>query len=125
MVDTSASSAPVEPIAHEDLGVDDLPRPREPFDAVVRFAYTFDGYAAFGMEMCGAVANRGRSQWTELGAIPDWLAGDLDRLRASLFFEARRWIVLEREPDTQSLMYVHDLIRVIEDRILERDADAS
>ena len=125
MSETSASTPPVEPIAHEDLRLDDLPRPREPFDTVVRFAYTFDGYAAFGMEMCGAVANRGRSQWTELGVIPDWLAGDLDRLRASLFFEARRWIVLEREPDTQSLMYVHDLIRVIEDRILEREADAS
>lgn len=125
MSDVPSDDRPVEPIDHADLTLDDLPRPREPFEAVVRFAYTFDGYAAFGMEMCGAVANRGRSQWTELGEIPTWLAGDLDRLRACIYFEARRWIVLEREPDTQSLMYVHDLIRAVEDDILEREEHAS
>lgn len=111
----------VEPIPHETLSVDDLPHPREPFDELVRFAYTFDGYAAMGMEMCGAIANRGRAQWNELGALPSWLSDDLERLRACIFFEARRWIVLEREPDTRSLIYVHDLVRAVEDRLLERD----
>jgi len=111
----------VDPIAHEDLTPADLPHPRAPFDDVVRFAHTFDGYAALGMEMCGEMANRGLSQWTRTGAVPGWLAGDLERLRACLYFEARRWIVLEREPDTRSLMYVHDLVRAIEDRLLDDD----
>lgn len=116
-----ATAEVVEPIAHEDLAPADLPHPRAPFDEVVRFAHTFDGYAALGMELCGEMANRGLSQWTRSGEVPGWLAGDLERLRACLYFEARRWIVLEREPDTRSLMYVHDLVRAVEDRLLERD----
>lgn len=121
--DAAAESAEaVEPLAHEDVTPSHLPHPRAPFDDVVRFAYTFDGYAALGMEMCGQMANRGLSQWTQTGEVPGWLAGDLERLRACLFFEARRWIVLEREPDTRSLMYVHDLVRAIDDRLRERDA---
>lgn len=123
--DDGDQARPVAPIPHDALTLDHLPHPREPFDEVVRFAYTFDGYAALGMEMCGAMANRGRAQWEELGAVPAWLADDLERLRACIFFEARRWIVLAREPDTRSLMYVHDLVRAVEDRLLERDEAAN
>lgn len=100
-------------VAHDELRRDDLPGPREPFESVIRFAYTFDGYERFGMRLCGEMANRGLSHFLEGGRLPSWLEGDLDRLRACLYFEARRWIRLEREPDTRSLIYVHRLIEAI------------
>lgn len=112
----------MEQVANTDLTAADLPHPREPFDAVVRFAYTFDGYQALGMELCGEMANRGLSQWVASGVVPDWLRADLTRLRAVLYFEARRWIVLESEPDTRSLLYVHALIEAIDEALPARDA---
>ena len=123
--DPSDDATVVLPVAHEDLTRDHLPHPRDPFEEVVGFAYTFDGYARFGMEMCGAMANRGLKQFLELGELPGWLAGDLDRLRACLYFEARRWILLEREPDTRALIYVHSVIDAIGSRIDERTTAAA
>jgi hypothetical protein len=107
----------VRPLAHEELEAERLPHPRAPFEEVVRFAYTFDGYARFGMRLCGEMANRAASRFVEAGELPGWLRGDLDRLRACLFFEARRWILLEREPDTRALIYVHRLIEAIGDEL--------
>ncbi len=121
---TAAAADPdhvVYPVAHHELTPEHLPHPRDPFDDVVRFAATFDGYAAMGMEMCGEMANRAISQWTQTHVIPSWLQGDLDRLRSCLYFEARRWIRLEREPDTRSLIYVHALIEAIGDAAFDRE----
>ncbi|MDR9391257.1 MAG: hypothetical protein RI554_04435 [Trueperaceae bacterium] len=114
----------VQPIDHDDLRVEHLPHSRDPFDDVVRFAATFDGYAVYGMEMCGEMANRAMAQWEQLGAVPTWLEGDLPRLRGCLYFEARRWIRLEREPDTRSLIYVHALIDAVRDALEARDEAA-
>jgi len=114
----------VYPIAHESLLREHLPHPRDPFDDVVRFAATFDGYAHFGLEMCGEMANRAHKQWLDTGVVPGWLQGDLDRLRGCLYFEARRWIRLEREPDTRSLIYVHALIDAIGWVVEERESMA-
>jgi hypothetical protein len=111
------AGAEVRPLTHEELEVARLPHPRAPFEQVVRFAYTFDGYARFGMRLCGEMANRAASQFVAAGELPAWLRGDLDRLRACLFFEARRWILLEREPDTRALIYVHRLIEAIGDEL--------
>lgn len=108
-------------IPHAELTRDHLPHPRDAFEEVVRLAYAFDGYERFGMRLCGEMANRAMTQFLELGELPAWLAGDLDRLRGCLYFEARRWIVLEREPDTRSLIYVHRLIEAIGDAIDARD----
>jgi len=103
----------VRPVAHDALTRDHLPHPRAPFEEVIAFAYTFDGYERFGMTMCGEMANRAASQWAATGELPAWLTADLDRLRGCLYFEARRWIRLEREPDTRALIYVHRLIDAI------------
>lgn len=108
-----SNDAVVYPIAHADLTLDDLPHPRDPFDDVVRFAYTFDGYEHFGMEMCGEMANRALNHYLEGHALPDWLASDMDRLRGCLYFEARRWIRKESDPDTRSLIYIHKLVDAI------------
>lgn len=123
-----ASSPPaggeeVRPVPHAELTRDHLPHPRDAFEEVVRLAYAFDGYERFGMRLCGEMANRAMTQFLELGELPAWLAGDLDRLRGCLYFEARRWIVLEREPDTRSLIYVHRLVEAIGDAIDARDED--
>lgn len=114
----------VTPVPHDALTRDHLPRPREPFERVVELAYTFDGYERFGMRLCGELANRAMSAFLETAALPSWLTHDLDRLRGCLYFEARRWILLEREPDTRSLIYVHRLIEAIGEALdaLEREA---
>lgn len=104
-------------VPHESLGRDDLPGPRAPFEEVVHLAYTFDGYERFGMRLCGEMANRALNAFQRTAELPGWLTGDLDRLRGCLYFEARRWILLEREPDTRSLIYVHRLIAAIGDAL--------
>ena len=109
-------------VPNERLTVAMLPHPRDPFDDVVRFAYGFDGYARFGTRLCGEMANRALSHTIETGRVPEWAAHDLDRLRACVWFEARRWIVLEREPDTRSLLYLRLLIDAIRDVLEARDA---
>ncbi len=113
--DATQDGVAVRPVAHDALTRDHLPHPRAPFEEVIAFAYTFDGYERFGMSMCGEMANRAASQWAATGELPAWLTGDLDRLRGCLYFEARRWIRLEREPDTRALIYVHRLIDAIGD----------
>lgn len=110
-----ADGGEVRRLAHDELRPEHLPHPRDPFEEVVRFAYTFDGYERFGMRLCGEMANRAASSFVASGELPAWLEGDLDRLRGCLFFEARRWILLEREPDTRALIYVHRLIEAIGD----------
>lgn len=121
----AAASNVVEPIPHEALTREHLPHPRAPFEEVVELAYAFDGYQAFGMRMCGEMANRGLSHFVRLGELPGWLEGDLDRLRACLFFEARRWILLEREPDARGLIYVHALVDAIGATLDARGAGAA
>lgn len=103
----------IRQVPHAELTREGLPHPREPFDEVVRFAYGFDGYEHFGMRMCGEMANRAMRHYLDGGDLPGWLEGDLDRLRGCLYFEARRWILLAREPDTRSLVYVHRLIEAV------------
>ncbi|MEX2502447.1 MAG: hypothetical protein WD336_08720 [Trueperaceae bacterium] len=109
-----------EQVPHERLTLAMLPHPRDPFEEVVRFAYGYDGYARFGTRLCGEMANRAMDHVLQQGHVPDWLHNDLDRLRACVWFEARRWIVLKREPDTRSLIYVHRLVDAIADAIEAR-----
>jgi hypothetical protein len=100
-------------VPHRVLRRSDLPAGRAPFEEIVTFAYTFDGYAHYGMEHCGTLANETYATWTQAQTLPD----DLDALRACLFFEARRWIVLEREPDIRARLYVDALLEAIGDAV--------
>lgn len=88
---------------------DDLPDPRADFDDIVRFAYTFDGYAHFGMAECAALANGALDHFLAERVLPP----GIDALRGCLFFEARRWIVLEAEPDTRARLYVGALLEAL------------
>jgi hypothetical protein len=100
-------------VPHRSLTRDDVPDPRAEFDDIVAFAYGFDGYARFGLEGCGELANRTLSTFLTERRLPD----DLDTLRACLYFEARRWIVLEQEPDTRARLYVGALLDHLGDRL--------
>jgi hypothetical protein len=100
-------------VPHRSLTRDDVPDPRAEFDDIVAFAYGFDGYARFGLEGCGELANRTLSTFLTERRLPD----DLDTLRACLYFEARRWIVLEQEPDTRARLYVGALLDHLCDRL--------
>lgn len=100
-------------VPHRLLTRDDVPDPRADFEDVVAFAYGFDGCARFGLEGCGELANRTLGAFLHDRRLPD----DLDQLRASLYFEARRWIVLQREPDTRARLYPGALLEHLGDRL--------
>jgi hypothetical protein len=103
----------VATVPHHALTARDVPDPRAEFDDVVAFAYTYDGYARFGMERCGELANAAVARFVADRTLP----AQLDELRACLFFEARRWIVLAREPDARARLYVGALLNAIEEAL--------
>ncbi len=104
---------PDHSVPHRSLTRDDVPDPRADFEDIVAFAYGFDGYARYGVEGCGDLANRALRRFLDDRRLPD----DLDELRACLYFEARRWIVLEQEPDTRARLYVGALLEHLGDRL--------
>jgi len=105
----------VTSVPHHALTRADVPSARAEFDEIIAFAYTFDAYAHFGLEACGTMANATQAQFVATRVLPS----DLDTLRGCLFFEARRAIVLEREPDTRARLYVGALLVAIEDALDE------
>jgi len=100
-------------VPHRSLTREDLPDPRADFEDIVAFAYGFDGYARFGLEGCGELANRTVTAYLRDRRLPD----DLDELRACLYFEARRWIVLQQEPDTRARLYLGALLEHLGDQL--------
>jgi hypothetical protein len=101
---------PITPVPHAALRPETFPQRGAPFEALVAFAYTFDGYERFGMEACAQLANAALSRYYRERALPE---PDFDTLRACLFFEARRWQLHKQEPDTKGLLYMHALIDAI------------
>lgn len=107
-------------LPHHALTRDDIPDPRADFDDIVKFAYTFDGYARFGMEACAKLGNDTLAAFVRDRSLPN----DLDTLRGALYFEARRWIVLEAEPDTRARLYVGALLEQLGDALDAMQTDA-
>jgi hypothetical protein len=97
---------PVALVANEDLNVNTFPKRRDPFNKIVEFASTFDGYAHFGMNKCAEIANTALSTFYHTQVLPE----DINVIRACLFFEARRWTLYQKEPDNKGLIYIHALI---------------
>lgn len=93
-------------IPNDELDVTTFPKRRDPFNKIVEFACTYDGYAHFGMEKCAEICNAALSTFYHSQTLPD----DIDTLRACLFFEARRWTLYGKEPDNKGLIYIHALI---------------
>ncbi len=88
-------------IANRDLLIDKIPSSTSPWSVIQRFALTFDGYAVFNTEerqtACGDLANSRQ-------------ANSLTELRASLFFEQRRWRHFGESPEGLDLIYIQSLL---------------
>jgi hypothetical protein len=100
-------------IPASELSKTTFPKRRDPFNKIVEFAYSFDGYAHFGMEKCAEICNAALSAFYHSQVLPD----DIDTLRACLFFEARRWTLYGKEPDNKGLIYIHALIDRLEKKL--------
>ncbi len=91
-----------EPIENARLAIDDVPDAAADWDAIQRFALTYNGYQANGsFEACAVIANEQRHT-------------SLDDLRTCLFFEQRRWHHFGDEPDAGSMTYIRSLIEKIQ-----------
>ena len=91
-------------IPNRELRAEKLPPADADWDAIQRFALTFDGYKRWGdAEKCGEIANaRRHSTMTEL--------------RTCLFFEQRRWRHFGAEPDEASMAYIREVLEQIRAR---------
>jgi len=95
-------------LANTELTPADVPAVGEPWTQIEPFALTFDGFRYWGsVEKCAEVA----------GQTPRTLTD----LRTCLFFEARRWKNLGREPDSASMQRIRALISVIQQKIKTGD----
>lgn len=108
---------PITPVPHEALEPSSFPRRGSSFEEITAFAFTFDGYARYGMEACAERANAALSRFYHKHELPE---PDLDLLRACLFFESRRWQLHKQEPDTKGLLYIHALIDEIARTVREQ-----
>ena len=95
-------------IPTSDLTPDLLPEDRAPWPAILRFAYSFDGYDYWaGLEKCGKIGNAVRERYGDTGDFQS----SIDILRTALFFEARRFH--DDVLDQESLEYIWAVISEI------------
>lgn len=92
-------------ISNEDLTLADIPASDASWDEINEFALTFDGYRA-----CGSF-----TRCAEVAEAPDETS--LSELRASLFFEQRRWRHFGHGPDDEALERLRYLIGLIRERV--------
>ncbi len=111
--DVALPNADVNPIETKDLRAEMFPKQGSSFADVVVFAYTFDGYAHYGMEACAALANEALSVYYKQESLPE----DISALRACLFFEARRWMLYGSMPDTKANIYIAALIKRLKEKL--------
>ena len=111
--DIPLPDAQVNPIESQHLSEEMFPRPGSSFADVVVFAYTFDGYAHYGMEACANLANQTLSGYYKEESLPE----DVNELRACLFFEARRWMLYGSMPDTMANIYIAALIQKLKEKL--------
>jgi len=96
----------------------DLPSRRAAWKNIIPFAQSFNGYAHCGsVKKCRDVARQG----VALHKTNQHLTQSLTDLRTCLFFEARRWKHLEKNPSKAGLVYVHALVEAIRLRVQAKD----
>lgn len=98
--------AEITPVATKNLDPDTFPKRGAGFDEIIKLAYSFDGYAHYGMEACAELANKALSTYYHSEVLPE----DVTELRACLFFEGRRWTLYQTMPDTKANLYIFALI---------------
>ena len=96
----------------------DIPSRRAAWKNILPFAHTFNGYEHWGsVKKCREVARNG----VILHKSKQELDQSLTELRTCLFFEARRWKHLEKNPSKAGLVYVHALVEAIRVRVQAKD----
>ena len=91
-------------IANKSLLVEKIPRASANWNAIQRFALTFDGYAAWPDGMCAEIANARRT-------------GTLTELRTCLFYEQRRWRHFGEVPDDEAMHYIRGIMEKIHEHV--------
>jgi hypothetical protein len=100
-----------QPISNSDLRPSDVPPPNAEWEAISRFALTFNGY-----EQAGSFAAAGR-------IANEHQCSTLNDLRICLFFEQRRWHHFGGTPDGKALEYIRTLVERIRQRVDEGNLD--
>jgi hypothetical protein len=96
----------------------DLPSRRAAWKNILPFAHSFNGYEHWGsVQKCREVATQG----VALHKANRDLNQSLTDLRTCLFFEARRWKHLEKNPSKSGLVYVHALVEAIRVRVQSKE----
>ncbi len=93
-----------EDVANAQLSVADIPSFKEDWSRIEPFAQTFDGYRYWGsIDKCAEIA----------AMTP----ATLTQLRTCLFFEARRWAHLNKEPDEKAMKRIRALVFAINEKV--------
>ena len=105
-------------IPNSQLIEKDIPSNRASWKKIVPFAFTFDGYGHWGtFEKCREVAKAGIASYRDNRTFSQ----SLTDLRTCLFFEARRWRHLEKNPTKLGMEYIHALLEAIRMRVTARE----
>ena len=95
-------------LGNAELTVGDIPSFKETWPHIEPFALTFDGYGYWGsIEKCAEVASRP--------------PGTLTQLRTWLFFEARRWRHLGKQPDAAAMKRIRAVLFAIKEKVKTGD----
>ncbi len=95
-------------IGNAELTLGDIPSIKESWQHIEPFALTFDGYGYWGsIEKCAEVASRP--------------PGTLTQLRTWLFFEARRWHHLGKQPDEVAMKRIKAVLFAIREKVRSGD----
>jgi hypothetical protein len=105
-------------ISNSKLVEKDIPSSSASWKKIQPFALTFDAYEHWGnFEKCREVARLGISSYKDRRSFSQ----SLTDLRTCLFYEARRWRHLEKNPNRKGMEYIHALLDAIRLRVLAQD----
>jgi hypothetical protein len=105
-------------IPNSELAEKNIPSNHASWKKILPFALTFNGYEYWGdFEKCREVAKLGISSYRDKRAFSQ----SLTDLRTCLFYEARRWRHLEKDPNKKGMEYIHALLDAIRMRVLARE----
>jgi hypothetical protein len=105
-------------IPNSDLREKDIPSNQASWKKILPFALTFNGYEHWGnFEKCRDVAKLGIASYKDKKPFTQ----SLTDLRTCLFYEARRWNHLEKNPNKPGMAYVHALLDAIRVRVLAHE----
>jgi hypothetical protein len=105
-------------ISNSQLLEKDIPANTATWKKILPFALTFNGSEHWGsFEKCREVAKTGIASYRD--KKPFTLS--LTDLRTCLYYEARRWNHLDKNPNKLGLAYIHALLDAIRVRVLARE----